>query len=328
MNTTTNNGTKPAAPPAPAKKSVLERVQAGRIEMPVRALISGSEGVGKSTFAAGAPSPIFLTGDNGTSLLDVVRLPVPRTWGDVLEAVDALALEEHPYKTFVADPVNWLESLVYDQVCKDNGWKDIEAPGYGKGYAAALDQWRVLVARVERLWSEKKMHVLFVAHCAIRSFKNPEGEDYDRYTLAMHEKAAGLLRQWCDAVLFARHEAFAKTDQKTKRVRGVSSGARVIHTQWTAAYDAKNRYNLPEELPLSWEAFFGAVKANGPVRAAELRAEIAAGVAEIGDQAVTTKVDGYVAEAKDDVARLAEIANAVAMKLNAVREESKQAPSA
>ena len=310
------NGPAPVAPP----KSPLASLRRGKLEHPLRVIVAGVEGVGKSTFAAGAPSSIFLAADSGTSHLDVARLPEPRTWSDAIDAIRALQGEPHEFKTFVVDSLTWLEPLLAAKVCADNGWASLETPGYGKGYTAALEHWRMFVLEIERLWTQRSMHIVLVAHCAVKLFKNPEGEDYERYVLAINDKAAGLVKQWVDVVGFAKHEAFAKRDGKTQRVRGVSTGARVFHTTWSAAYDAKNRFNLPEELPLSWSSFAAAVKANGPERAAELRAQIDAQLAELGDDEVEKKARAYVAQAGDDVAVLAEVSNQLAMKLGARAE--------
>lgn len=314
---------KPNLKPVPA--GPLAAIRRGKLTLPHRLVMMGVEGVGKSTFAAGAPNPIFLTADAGTAHLDIARLPEPRTWGEAIDAIRALQSEPHDFKTFVVDSVTWLEPLLHAKVCADNKWSSIEDPGYGKGYLAALEHWRVLVSELEQLWSRRAMNVILLAHCTVKLFKNPEGEDFERYQMSLNEKAAGLIRQWSDAVLFARHEAFAKRDAATKRVRGYSTGARVIHTTWSAAFDAKNRFNLPEEIPLSWAAFDEAVRANGPERANALRQQIEAQLAELGDETVTAKARAYVAEAAENVTLLAEVANAVAMKLaEKVNSETKE----
>ncbi len=321
--------TTPAPPPqvtSPPPRMNLANVRKGRLEVPLRVLVYGVEGVGKSTFAAAAPAPIFLGADSGTSHLDIARLPEPQSWEDALDAVRMLQREPHDFRTLVVDPVSWLEPLAFAKVCADAKWSNIEDPGYGKGYTAAVDQWRILVAELERLWLSRRMHIVMTAHSLVKAFKNPEGEDFERYQIAMNEKAAALLKQWADIVLFARHEAFAQKDTKTKRVRGISTGARVLHTAWRAAFDAKNRHNLPDELPLAWSTFYDAVRANGPERAAELRAQIEQQLAELDDRYVIEKARGYVKDAGDDVARLAEIANAVALKVEEKRND--QIPNA
>jgi molybdate transport repressor ModE-like protein len=113
---------------------------------------------------------------------------------------------------------------------------------------------RRFLAALEYLQRVQGMHVVLVGHSLIKAFRNPEGDDFDRYTLKLHDKAAALCREWCDGVYFAQFETFSVKD-KTKRVKGVSTGARLLFTQRTAAFDAKDRYGLPDRLALDWNEF-------------------------------------------------------------------------
>ena len=138
-------------------------------------LIFGPEGLGKSTWAASAPAPIFLPGEEGTNHLDVARLPQPHTWEEVLEAVRMLTEEPHEYQTFVVDTLDGIEPLVWQAVCARGGKADIEAFGYGKGYVAALDEWRKFLHAIERLRRVRGMNVLFVAHTIVKHVQESRG---------------------------------------------------------------------------------------------------------------------------------------------------------
>lgn len=264
---------KPSSPPKPSRMTLGALVK-GKIKAPMSIVLYGVEGIGKSTFGAGAPDPIFLGAEDGTKQLDVTRFPSPESWSDVQEAVRVLTQEQHSYRTLVLDTLDWAEPLLWAHICKRDQQPNIEAYGYGKGYQAALDEWRPFLASLERLIKAKGMNVVLLAHSWIKPFKNPEGDDFDRYEMKLHAKAAGLIKEWSDAVLFTNFETFAQKDSKTKRVRGVDSGVRLIYTKRRAAYDAKNRYGLPEVLPLSWAEFETAVERGQPNDPAALKAEI------------------------------------------------------
>ena len=303
-----------AAQEVPPSRMKLGAVIRGRIERPMRVLLYGVEGVGKSTFAANAPRPIFLAAEDGTSQLDVARFPEPRNWQDVLDAIDELTTGEHDFRTVVVDTLDWLEPLCWEHlVRKANSAKirSVEDFGFAKGYIAALDEWRVMLSRFEQLRAKRGMHVVFLAHSWIKTFKNPEDEDFDRYELKLHAKAAGLLKEWSDAVLFARYETFTNTDDRTKRSRGVSTGNRVIHTQRTAAWDAKNRYDLPVTLPLDFAAFAEAVAKQAPADPMKLAERIEVLLSSASAD-VAERVRSAVTKANGNAAQLARIADHLA----------------
>lgn len=313
------------APPRESRMK-LGAVTKGRVERPMRLLVYGTEGVGKTLFAANAPSPIFIPTEDGTDSFDVPRFPRPQSWAELLDAVDELLNSPHEYKTVVIDTLDAAEPMCWQHIV-DNARspkiKSVEDFGFGKGYVAALDAWRVLLSRLELLRARREMHVLLIAHSWIKPFKNPEDEDYDRYELKLHTKAGGLIKEWADAVLFARFETFTNTDEKSKRSRGVSTGARVIHTQRTAAFDAKNRFDLPPTLPLDWTAFLSAVKAQTPADPAKLKERIATLLINASDD-VTERVSIAVDKAGNNAAQLARIADHLAATVSIANQENAQ----
>lgn len=318
------NGAATVAIPKPAPRAVrmtLAAVTTGIIQAPYRLVIHGVDGVGKSTFGADAPKPIFLGAEDGTGHLNVARFPAPESWQDCLDSVRTLTNDPHDYKTFVVDSLDWVEPYIWQHVCDAAGVDHLEdvGGGYGKGPAAALDLWRQFLSAIERLQAAKGMHVVLIAHTQIKAFKNPEGDDYERYILKLHPGAAGLCREWVKAVYFANYETFAEKDKRTKRIKGVSTGARLLHTQRTAAYDAKDRYAVPETLPLSWEDFDAAVKAASPTDPKALAAEIERKAKEVGGE-VETKALEFLKQHAEDVSALAKLNDRINAKLGEKHE--------
>lgn len=311
----------PAPTRAPSRMSISS-VVSGRLQQPLRVLLYGTEGIGKSTFGASAPAPAFIGAEDGTAHLDVKRLcpldaegrPLAMTWQDILDAVRVLTEDRHDYRTVVLDTVDWAEPLLWQHICERDSVGSIEDYGYGKGYTAALDEWRVFLAALEVLRARRRMHIVLLAHSWIRPFKNPEGEDFDRYEMKIHLKAAGLLKEWSDCVLFANYETHAVKDTKTKRVRGVDTGARMLYTQRRAAYDAKNRYDLPEKLPLSWPEFEGAVRAHRPGDPEELRQAITEKLPTL-DEETRGKATDALGRAGGDAVLLSQLNNWINGKL-------------
>jgi hypothetical protein len=216
---------------------------------PPRILIHGVHGVGKTTFAAGAPDPVFIVTEDGLGTLDVPHFPLARTFDDVMQALASLYTEEHVFRTLVVDSADWLEPLVWARVCKDQGWSSIEDAGYGKGYVNALDLWRQYIEGLNALRDDKGMAIVQIAHTDIKRFDSPEFEPYDRYVIKLHTKASALLQEHSDVVLFANYRiSTVKADVgfNKKVTRALGSGERLLHTAERPAFLAKNRYALPE----------------------------------------------------------------------------------
>ena len=303
---------------APRSANRLARVITGKQSKPMRVVLYGPEGCGKSTFASNAPSPIFIGAEDGTAHLDVARMPDIGAWRDVIDALAELN-SQHDYRTVVIDTADWLEPMIWDELCRTREKKAIEDFGFSKGYVYALDYWRQLVIALDCLRAERGMSAIVLAHSHVKTFKNPAGEDFDRYEMKVHAKAGGLLKEWCDAVIFAEHEthAFKQND----RTKGISTGARIIHTERTAAWDAKNRYDLPPELPLDWDAFAAAIAAHQPAAPGSLEARIAAMLDGMPSD-VAAKVTAAVRKANGDAAELARIADKLAaMKSIAAKDQ-------
>jgi hypothetical protein len=258
---------------------------------PDRILMVGTEGVGKTTFAAESEAPVFLCAEDGIPVIlgEVPRFPTPESVEDVLGAIRTLIREEHFYRTLVVDTVDWLEPIVWRDLCARNKWANIETPGYGKGYVAATEEWRKILAALDVLRQRRGMEVILLAHAAIKNFANPAGDDYSRYECKLNKGAAALLKEWADVNLFAIHEEFARIEGGKVTKKGVSTGRRVIHTERTAAWDAKNRYALPTELPLNYGDYAEARAAAKPADPAELKAEAEALLAELSLDEQTTK---------------------------------------
>ena len=242
--------------------SLISSITKGREAQPPRIMIYGSEGVGKSTFAALAPNPVFVQTEDGLSEIDCSKFPLAKSFDDVVLQLQAVRDEQHDYGTVVIDSLDWLERLVWDRVCADYGVKSIEKAdgGYGKGYVHALTYWRQIVSILNDIRSKRGMAVILIAHAAVERFEDPEHAAYDRYTPRIHKKACSLICEWVDAVLFASRRL--RVDSTTGKAApvGADGGERIIRTNGSPACIAKNRFGLPTELPLSWAAFVEALK--------------------------------------------------------------------
>ena len=233
------------------------KITTGKQAKPRRILLYGPHGVGKSSWAANAPKPLFLNIEDGLNDIDCARTDKLNTYGDVVSAISWLVTNENEYETIVTDTLDWLEHLVFKQVAQDAGKNQIEDIGYSKGYKFAAEKWVHLLKGFDALRDRGKT-IILLAHAKIDTFESPETERYDRYEPDLHEIGSGLIQEWCDEVLFASFKVFTRQeDQGFGKTRAIAVGGkeRIVRTTESASAIAKNRLRLPDELPMSWDAF-------------------------------------------------------------------------
>lgn len=234
-----------------------------RLKAP-KVTIYGPGGVGKTTWAAAAPDPIFLFTEEGQGGLDVARFeprendPVLQSWTELIECLSALHQQDHPYRTVVIDSIDFAEPMLWSHTAQKHGQESIESFGYGKGYVFAADEARIMLQWLDALRNDRGMAIVLICHCETVKFEDPTAETYDTYDLRTHKRLTALIDHWSDAVLFANYRTSVVKDKEgfnKERKRAVGVGERILFTEKRPAFRAKNRYGLPPELPLSWQAF-------------------------------------------------------------------------
>jgi hypothetical protein len=237
---------------------LLEQVTTGRSSAPRRLMLYGTHGVGKSTFASCAPKPVFIQTEDGLGEIECDKFPLTATFDQAMRALSELYTDKHAFRTVVVDSLDWLERLIWAEVSRKRNVESIEDIGFSKGYVFALTQWREFLEGLTALRNDRCMMVVLIAHARIEHFANPETESYDRYVPRLHRLASQIVQEWCDEVLFASFKIYTKqTDEgfDRKRTQGIGTGERIIRTVERPAHVAKNRLNLPEEMPLDWNAY-------------------------------------------------------------------------
>lgn len=231
------------------------KIISGKIIKPQKVVIYGPEGIGKSTFAAQFPKPLFIDTEGSTSHLEVDRLPRPTSWQMLKQYIKDLKSDTMGYHTLVIDTADWAERLCEEAICQSNGKVGIEDFGYGKGYTYVKEEFGRLLDSLSDL-IDAGMNVVLTAHSIIRKFELPEETGaYDRYELKLGQKAgnqcAALAKEWADMVLFVNYKEIVITTKDNKKK--VSGGKRVMYTAHNPCWDAKNRHGLAEELPFDYQ---------------------------------------------------------------------------
>ncbi len=223
----------------------------GRLGGAKKIVVYGPEGIGKSTFAANFPEPVFIDTEGSTKDMDVARFDKATSWAMILQQVQYVI--DHPSccRTLVIDTADWAEQIEITSLCDKKGWSGLEDPGYGKGYTYSAEEFGKFLNLLEDV-IDRDVNVVMTAHAQLRKVELPEEMGaYDHWEMKTSKKTAPMIREWADAVFFANYKTRIIEVDKKKKAQG---GQRIMYTSHTPFWDAKNRYGLPDELPFQYES--------------------------------------------------------------------------
>lgn len=240
---------------------ILDDIKSGPQHKPPFILLNGRPGVGKSTMLAALYAVLILDYDNGLSEIDCQSVDMAsRSFEDLLALIKELAElydqdpENFPYKWVAIDSADKLEQIIQQAVCNDHGWSSIEEPGYGKGYSYAAEKGSKFIRFMKRLQQKTGVGVMIACHATIKTVNEPHiGEPYDLYTSKLHKRFAADLYEAADAILFGAMKSVVKKKNHEfgrQVTQNVVSNERVLYTTPSTGIEAKNRYGLPDRIPM------------------------------------------------------------------------------
>jgi len=210
-------------------------------------VIHGVEGIGKTTLASQFPSPLILDTEDGSKRIDCARFRVTK-WLDLLSAMLDLGGDPQGFKTVVIDSIDWAEMLLRAHLEAKLG-KPVDEMPYGRGFGVLSEAFQQLIAAADGLIA-KGMNVVFVGHSEVKRCTPPDmDEGYDRYEIKLSKKVAPIVKEWADLILFTNYKT-RLIEGADGRKKGRGGKERVMYAERTAAWDAKNRFGLPAEMPM------------------------------------------------------------------------------
>lgn len=224
-------------------------INTGAVLKPQKVVIYGVEGIGKTTFTAQFPNPLFSDVEDSSLHMDVARFDKPTSWTMLLQQVDFVK-QNRPCSTYIIDSIDWAEKLCKQHLIAQGKWTD-STNDYGAKYIALEKEFGELLNKLSEV-IDVGINVVLTAHAWLRKKEEPdEMGAYDRYELKLEKKTGPLAKEWADMVLFANYKTTILTDEKTKSKKGVG-GQRMMFTTHRPAWDAKNRAGLADELPFDY----------------------------------------------------------------------------
>lgn len=216
----------------------------------VRAVIYGTEGIGKSTLAAQIKDALIIDTEDGTGQIEADRV-IALDWRAIEHAFKELVADHQGFRAVVVDTADWLEKALVEHVLRQAGKKSIEDFGFGKGYTILAEHVVRFLNLADQLVA-KGVHVVFVAHAKVSRTSPPDQTDgYDRYELKLTKQVAPLFKEWADLVLFCNYR-IQVVEGSDGRLKAQGGKERIMHASHSAAWDAKNRFGLPDEMPMEF----------------------------------------------------------------------------
>ena len=242
-----------------------------------RIVCVGESGIGKTTFGASYEESngnlIPTEATKSTLILQIgseiganafaCKKPICNTLDDVFGWLSAVIDDPMGINKVVLDSMTSLEILIFDRVCKDQGWSSIQDPGYGKGPAESLVWWARITTVLDKLMALGIASVI-TGHIKSKEHSEPGGSSYSRWEVPVAEKTMIHLHAWADFVFYAAKETIVKTEKgpfgKETKVGKQISNQRWMYTDCRPHHPGKSRgFILPYKLPFSWAAFTQAI---------------------------------------------------------------------
>jgi hypothetical protein len=219
--------------------------------------IYGEAGMGKTSFAATFPRPLFILAEDGMDVFED-RDFVPDSLGkitspeDLFNQLRAIYTSGQEYKTIVIDSITTLDKIfIEDIVARDGKAKGIhQAFGGFKAGTGALAAMHSRVRKACEDLQEIGFHIVFLAHAGTEKVELPDQDPYKRYTIAMLEDSVAPYINEVSLVGLIRERIAVQTHGKGVMKRAVSAGTRelVCHAQPSSV--SKNRSGIMQSLAL------------------------------------------------------------------------------
>ena len=227
----------------------------GKLSKPQKVVIYGPEGVGKSTFASKFPEALFIDTEDSTVNMDVARLPKPSSWTMIRQHIEYVKANPKICKTLVVDTADWAERFCAEYICAKSNFNGIEDFGWGKGYTYLEEEFGRFLNQLQDV-IELGINVVITAHAEIKKIEQPEEiGGYDHWQMKLEKKTMPLLKEWADILLLANYKVYVVNVDNQGAQKGknkAQGGSRVMYTNHTPWWDAKNRHNLLDELPFDY----------------------------------------------------------------------------
>lgn len=222
-------------------------------QRPLMFTIVADGGMGKTTLGSLFPSPVFIRTEDGSTAIsdrdDIAMFDVAKSSNEIMEAIEVLLRENHPFKTLVFDSITRYNILVEAEVlAMDPGAKGLNQAhkGYGNSYDMVSKRHLDLRMACGYLAEVKRMNIVFLAHASTETIDPPDGDPYTRYSIPMHKKSLPHYTNDVDVVAYIKQKTYTMGDGDKKKA--TTDGTRIITCYPTPSHVSKNRLGIETDL--------------------------------------------------------------------------------
>jgi hypothetical protein len=252
--------------------SAVSHSSAG-VQPGIRAVISGSEKIGKTTILSSAPRPLLIPLEAGYSGVKINMTPMLHDFNHVLnvldEVIEKVKSGQFAYKTIAIDSGTALERLIHQKVLerdplyapgnKKTVTMDSALGGFGKGYNFSNELFGDFLKKCDALALFGGINIIITCHVFAAEVVDPTAGTYNTWDLLLHspknQKTYGkreMLTQWADLVGFL-HEPIFVSEGKTMNTAVSQNTGRVLAVTRAPGYVAGNRFNVVSQIKLPRE---------------------------------------------------------------------------
>lgn len=215
---------------------------------PIRMLIYGEPGVGKSFFATKADSPLFLSTDGNYVYHSKPSTPI-NTMNTFSKAVEEIVSGKHTFKTIVVDLLEDVYRWYRHDLLEKKGIEHEGDLGYGKGWDLIRT---TFLSDIFKLLSTP-YDVIFISHSTMITVKDRKGVEHHSF------KPSSFLPEKVLDVIEGRMRFVCRAYYK---VSDTPNG--IKQTRMLSLIPKSNEYgvirldstdNIPEDIELDWDIF-------------------------------------------------------------------------
>ena len=239
---------------------MMNRLKKSHKPRPPIAIIYGRSGIGKTSLANCAPNCINIQLEDGLvgeHLAKAHTFGVLQSYDEFVGALKAVAAnhKSEKWQTVVIDSLDALDPLVKEHVCEENNWSRLEDGAYGAGKSAHVNAWAKVITMLQHIRNSCGLGVILVGHNKPVQVTSPDSDPYHQQSLTLHQDVAKPLIAHSDLVLFATfptHTISKDLGFNKKATRAITEAA-VLMTTEQGAHVAKNRFSMPDKIPMQWD---------------------------------------------------------------------------